>query len=166
MFKTGNNGVFSVDHPCSGRRMMGYPLQGIRLVPIGTRAKVRVRILHKGFQIGFVKCFDPCGQRAVTQNENRGAEFAGDPRSFQRDVEAILDRGSRKHNPWTVAVAAENRLVKVALFHIGWQTCARYYTLDIYYNERDLRNRRPTDRLGLKRNARSGAPRYRKIAGI
>src|SRR5271166_3042253 len=125
MFKTRNNGVFSVDHPCSGRRMMGYPLQGIRLVPIGTRAKVRVRILHKRFQIGLVKCFDPCGQRAVTQNENRGAEFAGDPRSFERDVEAILDRGSRKHNPWAVAVAAENRLVKIALFHIGRKTCAR-----------------------------------------
>src|SRR5271165_7427787 len=166
MFKTSNNGVFSVDHPCPGRRMMCDPLQGIRLVPTGARGEVRLRILHKRFQIGFVECFDPCGERAVTQNENRGAEFAGDPRSFQRDVEAIFDRGSSKHNPWTVAVAAENRLVKIALFHIGWQTCARSPTLNIYYNERDLRHRRPTDRLGLERNARSGAPRYRKIAGI
>src|ERR1700736_3931359 len=133
MFKTSNNGVFSIDHPRPGRRMMCYPLQRIRLVPIGTRGEVRVRILHKRFQIWFVKCFDPCGQRAVTQNEYRGAELAGDSRSFQRDVEAILDRGSREHNPWTVAVAAEDRLVKIALFHIGWQTRARSTTLDIYY---------------------------------
>src|SRR5260370_16916274 len=121
MFKTSNNGVFSVDHPRPGRRMTGYPLQGIRLVAIGTRGEVRVRILHKRFQIGFVKCFDPCGQRAVTQNENRGAELAVNPRSFQRDVEAILDRASRKHYPWTIAMPAKTRLLNIPPFHTDCQ---------------------------------------------
>jgi hypothetical protein len=35
-----------------------------------------MRILHDRFQIGFIKCFDPCCERTVAQHEYGGAVFA------------------------------------------------------------------------------------------
>src|SRR5215471_18361984 len=96
-------------------------------------------ILHQGFQIGFVKCFDSSCERAIAEHENRGAVFTCDPGGLQGNIKAIFDGGGRENNPRTVAVAPEDGLIEVALFDICRQPRTWTPALDVDNNQRNFR---------------------------
>src|SRR5204863_2318103 len=98
--------------------------------------------------------------------ENGRAVFARDPRRFDRNIEAIFHARWREHDARTIAVAAEDRLVQIALLDVGGQTGTRAAALDIANDQRDLGHRRPSDRFGFERNARARAAGHREIAGV
>ena len=73
------------------------------------------------------------------------------------DVEAILHRRGRENDARAVAVPAVNRLVQIALLHIGREARARSAALHVDNDERHLRHGSPADRFGLERDAGTGA---------
>src|SRR5207245_3936218 len=72
----------------------------------------------------------------------------------------------REHDTWTVAVAAKDRLMQIALLHVGGQTGARPAALNVANDERDLGHRRPADCFGFERDARPRAARHGEITGV
>ena len=146
--------------------MLGDAIDGIGLESFRPRREIGFRIQHDRFEIRLVKGLDARGQRAVAEDEDRRAVFAGDPRRFDGDVKAILDSGGSQDDARAVSVAAEDRLVKVALLDVGRQTGTRSAALDIDNDERNLRHRSPADGLRLQRNPRPGAAGDGEIAGI
>src|SRR6266446_9938416 len=114
VLETGDEWIFSVEHSCPGRYMLGDALEIIRLEPALTWFEIRFRIDHQLSEIGFIESFDARGQRGVAQNENRRAVFARDPRRFDRDVKTIFHGRCRENNAPTVTVSAVNRLMQIA----------------------------------------------------
>src|SRR5262249_35031298 len=85
---------------------------------------------------------------------NTGVE---DVRGLDRDVETILHGFWCEHDARTVAVAAEDCLMEIALLDIRRKTGARAAALNVTNDQRNLGHRRPTDRFRLERNSGTGA---------
>jgi hypothetical protein len=77
-----------------------------------------MRILHQLLELRLVERFDARRERGVAEDEDGRAVFARDPRCFDGDVEAVFDGLRREHDARAVAVAAEDRLVQVALLDV------------------------------------------------
>src|SRR5439155_16624932 len=107
-----------------GRDVLCDALEVVGLEPGRARGEVRFRIDHQLGKIGFVERLDPGGKRSVAQNKNRRAVLARDAGGFNRDVKTIFNRGGGEHDTRTIAVAAEDRLMQIALLDVGRQTGA------------------------------------------
>jgi hypothetical protein len=84
-----------------------------------------MRILHQLLELRLVEGFDACRERGVAEDEDGRAVFARDPRGFDGDVEAVFDGLRREDDARAVAVAAEDRLVQIALLDVGREAGAR-----------------------------------------
>ena len=143
MLKAGYDGVSAIGHTGAGRSMLSATVERVGF-EIGVRARQdRVRILHQFREIRFVERLDPRGERRVAEDDDRSAVLTGDARRLDRNVEAILDGRGRKHGARTIAVAAEDRLIEIALLDIGGQARAGPAPLDVDHDERDFGHRAP-----------------------
>ena len=103
-----------------------------------SRREIGLGILHQLRQIRLIECFDARGQRCIAQNENGRAVFARDPGRFDRDIKTILHACCREHDARAVTVAAEDRLMQIALLDVRGQTGAGATTLNVTNDDRDL----------------------------
>src|SRR5438105_6252937 len=158
--------IFSIEHARPGRDVLRDALEVVGLEPGRARGEVRFRIDHQLGKIGFVERFDAGGKRSVAQNKNRRAVLARDAGGFNRDVKTIFNRGGGEHDTRTIAVAAEDRLMQIALLNVGRQTGAWTAPLDVANDEREFGHRCPADCFALERNPRTGAAGHGEISGV
>ena len=130
VLKSGEKRVFSIENARAGRDVLCDLIDWIRLEGLA-RCQIRFWIDHQLRQIGLIECFDARGQRRIAQNENRCAVFARDPSCLDRDVKTIFHARCREHDARAVAVAAEDRLMQIALLDVSRQTGARTAPLNV-----------------------------------
>src|SRR5437762_4317035 len=138
VFESADKRIFPVEDARAGRDVLRDTLKIVRFEPALAWREIGFRIDHQFRKIRFVECLDPRGEGGVAQNKNRRAVFARDPGRFNCDVETIFYRRWGEHDAWTVAVAAEDGLMQMALLNICRQARARAAALNIANDERDL----------------------------
>src|SRR5437762_3331591 len=158
--------IFSIEHARPGRDVLCDALGVVGLEPGRTRGEVRFRIDHQLGKIGFVERLDLGGKRSVAQSKDRRAVLARDAGGFNRDVKTFFNRGGGEHDTRTIAVAAEDRLMQIALLNVGRQTGAWTAPLDVANDEREFGHRCPADCFALQRNPRTGAAGHGEISGV
>ena len=85
-------------------------IERVRLVARVTRAEVGLLLDHELGQIGFIKGFNASGERLVGENNDWGAEFAGNAAGFDGDVEAVFDIFRGEDDARAIAVATVDGL--------------------------------------------------------
>src|SRR6266550_7565915 len=138
VFESADERIFSVKDARARRDVLRDTLELIRLEAALAWCEIGLRVDHQLRKIWLVERFDTRGERRVAQNKNRRTVFARDPGRFNRDVETIFDARCCKHNTRTVAVAAEDRLMQIALLNVGGQACAWAAALNVANDEWDL----------------------------
>src|SRR5438270_7042970 len=138
VLETRQKRIFSIYHARPGRDVLRDALEVVRLEPGRARGEVRFWIDPQLGKVGFVERLDPRGQRSVAQNKNRRAVLARDAGGFNRDVKPIFNRGGGEDDTRTIAVAAEDRLMQIALLDVGRQTGAGAAALDVANDEREF----------------------------
>jgi len=161
VLQAGDDRILATGDAGAGRNMAGDAVGGreiVRLV-IGDRRKVRRDILADLLKVGTGKGLDARGDALVGEQHDGRGVFAGDIHGFDRRVEAILDAGRCEHHAGTVAMAAEDGDVQVALLDAGRHPRARAAALHVDDDDWHFRHAGPAERLGLERDARTARTR-------
>src|SRR6266581_5833505 len=136
VLESADKGIFPVEDARPRWDVLCDTLKIVGLETALARCEIGLRVDYQLRKIGFVKRFDPRGERGVAQNKNWRAVFARDPGRFNRDVETIFHARCRQHDARTVAVTAVDRLMQIALHNVCRKPGARSAALNIADDER------------------------------
>ena len=106
------------------------------------------------------------GDVAIGQQHHRGHVFDRHAAGFDRNLEGIARAARSDHRHRSIAVAAVDRLIEVALLGLCRQASRRPATLRIDHHQRQLGHDAETQSLGLERDAGAGGRGNAQLARI
>ena len=127
-------------------------------------------VLHRelgiGADIGHRPRLGRVGNIAVGQQDHRGHVLRRDPHRLDRAIEGIAGAAGGDHRDRGIAVAAIDRLIKVALLGLGRQAGRRPAALRVDDYQGQLGHHRQAHRLGLERDTRARAGGDAQMPGV